>query len=80
MERGFAGIFDLADSNHVTIVIEEGYVDIRESAGIYRSPKWDFPSQYLEIVRDSLTRPRRAGASRQKRAILFTIKQAPTPR
>jgi len=44
--------FDLADSNHVTIVIEEGYVDIRESAGIYRSPKWDFPSQYLEIVRE----------------------------
>jgi hypothetical protein len=44
--------FDLADSNQVTIMIEEGYVDIRESAGIYRSPKWDFPSQYLEIVRE----------------------------
>jgi hypothetical protein len=36
------------------IMIEEGYVDIRESAGIYRSPSWDFPSQYLEIVREFL--------------------------
>jgi Domain of unknown function (DUF5010)/DUF5010 C-terminal domain len=36
------------------IMIEEGYVDIRESAGIYRSSSWDFPSQYLEIVREFL--------------------------
>jgi len=27
---------------------------MRESAGIYRSPQWDFPSQYLEIVREFL--------------------------
>jgi hypothetical protein len=44
--------FDLADSAQVTIMIEEGYVDMRESAGIYRSPTYDFPSQYLEIVRE----------------------------
>jgi hypothetical protein len=44
--------FDLAVSNNVNVMIEEGFVDMRESAGIYRSPKWDFPSQYLEIVRE----------------------------
>ena len=27
---------------------------MRESAGIYRSPSWDYPSQYLEIVREYL--------------------------
>ncbi len=53
---------DSSVSVKANIVIEEGYVDMRESAGIYRSPKWDFPSQYLEIVReftDQITASRR---------------------
>jgi len=45
---------DSSVSVKADIMIEEGYVDIRESAGIYRSPSWDFPSQYLEIVREFL--------------------------
>jgi hypothetical protein len=55
-------ILDSSVSAKANIMIEEGYVDLRESAGIYRSPKWDYPSQYLEIVReflDSKTETRR---------------------
>jgi len=44
--------FDSSITRKANIVIEEGYVDMREGAGIYRSPKWDYPSQYLEIVRE----------------------------
>jgi hypothetical protein len=41
-------------SQSVDIQIEEGYVDMREGCGIYRSPTWDYPSQYLEILREYL--------------------------
>lgn len=46
--------FDRSVAAPADLFIEEGYVDMRESAGIYRSPSWDFPSQYLEIVREFL--------------------------
>lgn len=37
---------------NINMFIEEGYVDIREGAGSYRSPSWDYPSQYMEIMRE----------------------------
>lgn len=45
---------DSSITSKADFMIEEGYVDLRESAGIYRSPSWDYPSQYLEIVREYL--------------------------
>ena len=47
-------ILNRSKTNGSNWFIEEGFVDIRESAGIYRSPSWDYPSQYLEIVREYL--------------------------
>ncbi len=44
--------FDSSITRKANIVIEEGYVDMREGAGAYRSPAWDYPSQYLEIIRE----------------------------
>jgi len=41
-------------SQATDIQIEEGYVDMREGCGIYRSPTWDYPSQYLDILREYL--------------------------
>jgi len=41
-------------TSNATMFVEEGYVDIREGAGSYRSPTWDYPSQYLEITREFL--------------------------
>ena len=60
-----ADILNQSKTNGANWFIEEGFVDIRESAGIYRSPSWDYPSQYLEIVReylDSATLTRRLEA------------------
>lgn len=34
-------------------VLLEGWTDIAESAGYYRSAAWRFPNQYLEIVRET---------------------------
>jgi hypothetical protein len=47
-------ILSQSKTNGANWFIEEGFVDMRESAGIYRSPSWDYPSQYLEIVREYL--------------------------
>jgi hypothetical protein len=45
---------NIGTAQSVDIQVEEGYVDMREGCGIYRSPIWDYPSQYLEILREYL--------------------------
>jgi hypothetical protein len=50
----WSGILGMSGSSNANFFIEEGFVDMREGAGSYRSPTWDFPSQYLEITREFL--------------------------
>jgi hypothetical protein len=41
----------LAGAASSFLVLVEGFTDIFESAGLYRSYEWDFPNQYLDVTR-----------------------------
>jgi len=42
---------DKAVKNHTALMLLEGWTDMAESAGFYRSDHWSYPSQYINIVR-----------------------------
>lgn len=42
---------DKAAQNNATMVLLEGWTDMAESAGFYRSNKWEYPNQYINLVR-----------------------------
>lgn len=44
-----AALSEGTDSTGITML--EGWTDMAESAGFYRSNDWDYPSQYINIVR-----------------------------